>query len=249
MIFYEGIKTLEENIERYDMGFWSRYGLTDLYGEAVYLFRFVTDKRHPAYPHPIDKIALYTVTESNQELLAVLDVGSEGDTDDVSVRGARLYYSPEYQDWGEPYVLDGRTVRNYEDRGGRYAYAPFEFLVDLRPSNAYLLEISYKDLAAEPVYLEMYADGVKYIRFAVLRSDGDGTWKAAKIEIPWDLMVFKRGTSLKYHRWHILQLKFLYEVTSKELFSRYAQRYEHYLKAVTSNLWWNEILDAIEGGP
>lgn len=173
-LFNDGIDTLKANLGKWDLGTWSRYDLTDLYGKVGYTFRFVTDERHPIEWHPIDKIVLHTITDSGENLLTVLDVGSENDTSDVSVDGAHLYHSQEYQDWGDSYLLDGRPVRNYEDCGGGYAHAPFDFLVDLQPSNTYCLEITYKDVTNEPVYIEMYADGIKYIRFAKVEGEEAG---------------------------------------------------------------------------
>lgn len=246
-IFEEGIKTLVANIERYDMGFWSRYDLTNLSGKDIYVFRFVTARKHPSFPHPIDKIVLHSVAEDSEALLTVLDVGSDGDTKDIAVYGARLYYSPGYQDWGDAYILDGRTVRNYEDRRGRYAHAPFEFRIDFSPSISYCLEIEYKDVTTEPLYVELYAKGVKYIRFAKIKGAGDGTWKKMMIEIPQGLLLFTRGTSVKYHRWHIKQLKLLYEITDITLFKKYAQTFREYENAVLSSLWWDEIQNAIRG--
>lgn len=244
-LFNEGIETLKANLGQWDLGIWSRYDLTNLYGQDTYLFRFVTDKTHPNSPHPFDMIVLQTVTNSGAVLQIKLDVGAEDDTADVATNSSRLYYSPEYQDWGERYYLDGRTVRNYENLAGKWAHAPFEFIINLQPSYKYSLEITYKDITNEPVYVELYADGVKYVRFADLQSIGDGAWKTVTVKLPFDLLLLKKGASTKYHEWHIRQLDALSDIIMEKVFKDYAEYFAVYLKAVSSNLWWQDMLKEI----
>ncbi len=244
-LFNEGIETLKANLKRYDLGYWSRYDLTELFKEYVYLFRFVTEERHPRHPHPIDRIVLYVTTNTGEQFEIALDVGADGDADDIHANKARLYYSPTYQDWGDSYVLDGRAVRNYENLGGRYAHAPFEFMVELREGNSYRLEVVYKDTYAEPIYVEMYADGVKYIRMGQLQAVGDGKWKAYSVELPLDLLMFKTGASLRYHEWHIQQLGVLGKITEEPIFLVYAEIWEAYRQAVVANSWWHDIRNSV----
>lgn len=246
-LFNEGIETLKANLRRWDQGFWSRYDLTNVYGQDVYLFRFVTDKRHPESPYPIDMMVLRTIGEDGEEVSQiVLDLGAEDDATDVAVNGSHLYFSPEYQDWGEPYELDGRTVRNYEDRGGRWAHAPFDFVIDLQPSHTYFLDISHKDIVNGPAYLEAYVNGVKYIRFGELESVGDGEWKTIIVELPLGLLTMKKGTSSTYHRIHIEQLQALHNFTGMRIFLDYARIFRTYLNAALAHSWWGDIIHEIE---
>jgi len=243
----EGIRTLKASLGQWDLGFWSRYDLTDLYGQDTFLFRFVTDKKHPGFPHPIDKIVLQAITEDNNEAKQIpLDVGAEDDTTDVGANGSHLYYSPGYQDWSEPYVLDGKTVRNYENRSGQWCHAPFEFVIDLEFSSKYFLKIFYKDTVNEPVYLEASVPGVKYIRFGKLESVGDGVWRTTVTEIPLDLLIImKEGASSRYHQWHIQQLQTLFEMTGSKIFKNYASLFDTYFEDVNSNQWWEDIVKEI----
>jgi len=78
-LFNEGIETLKANLYRYDLRFWSRYDLIEPFREHVFLFRFVTDQRHPRYPHPIHRVALYMTTESGARSQVRLDIGVDGD--------------------------------------------------------------------------------------------------------------------------------------------------------------------------
>jgi len=232
-LFMDGITTLKVNLWRYDLGFWSRYDLTDLYGgQFVYLFRFVTDKKHPKYSHPVDTIVLRAVTDDGTDKIKVtLDVGSKDDTKDLSLYRTRLYFSPEFQDWGDPYVLDGRSVRNYENRGGHYAHAPFEFVVKLLPLT-YYLDVTYKDISKEPIYVEMWVGIWGYVRFGKLISNGDGAWKTVTLEIPQQLMMSREATSFTYHRLHIKQLKALHEITNEHVFQKYARIFDEYYRLV-----------------
>ncbi|GAI90109.1 unnamed protein product, partial [marine sediment metagenome] len=175
----------------------------------------------------------------------VLDVGSNIDDNNVYDYDFYLYYSPEYQDWGDPYILDNRTVRNYEDRGGKYAHAPFEFLVDFQLLNTYYLEITYKDTASDPVYIEI---GPKYVRFAQLEKEADDSWKTLKVHIPIDLLIFQKGTSLQYHEWHIKQLQVLYQITGETIFKDYAQIFNNYYEAFLSNIVWLDFFNEIKEG-
>ena len=245
-LFNDGIRTLQANLDRWDLGVWSRYDLTDLYGQHTCLFRFVTDERHPKSPHPIDLIVLRTVTEKGDEVArTVLDVGAANDTSTV-VDKSHLYYDPAYEDWGKSYKLDGKSVRNYENQNGRYAQAPFDFVIDIQPTYKYFLEVSYKDTTKEPVYLEAYVKGVKYIRFSKLESVGDGKWKTAVVELPRQLLVMmNNGANLKYHHLHIQQLQALFKMTGIGIFRDYAKLFDVYYQAFNSNRRWQEIIKEI----
>lgn len=245
-LFSEGIETLRVSLEQWDLGFWSRYDLLDLYGPNTYLLRFITDKQHPDSPHPIDMIALQTVTDRGEISYIKLDVGAEDDATNVAINGSHLYYSPGYQDWGERYYLDGRTVRNYQNMAGKWAHAPFEFIIDFQPSYRYSLQITYKDMTKEPVYVELYANGIKYVRFAELRGISDEAWKTISVELPFELLLLTKGAPTQYHEWHVQQLKFLAEMTREGIFKDYAETFAAYLKAMSSSLWWQDILKKIQ---
>jgi len=240
-LFNQGIKTLKEKINLWDMGFWSRYDLTDIYSENVYLFRFVTDERHPKFSHPIDKIVFHMMKDNIEVHQIVLDIGDKEDITDVFKNGSHLFYNQEYQDWGETYLLDGRSVRNYENCSGKWAHAPFQFSINFQPFAKYFIDIIFKDISNEPIFLEMYANGRKYIRLDELEGIGDNRWKTIKIEIPSDLLRFIKGTGYNYHLLHIQQLLTLYEITGENIFKEHAISFDNYYKAVKSNLWWEDL--------
>lgn len=240
-LFNQGIKTLKEKINLWDLGFWSRYDLTDIYGENIYLFRFVTDKKHPKFSHPVDKV-VFNILKNNTDIhQIVLDIGDKEDITDVFKNGSHLFYDQEYQDWGETYFLDGRSVRNYENCSGKWAHAPFEFFINFQPFTKYFIDIIYKDVSTEPIFLEIYADGRKYIRFGKLDNIDDKQWKTIEIEIPSDLLRFIKGTGFNYHSLHIQQLSKLYEITGEDVFKQYAIFFDNYYKAVNANLWWKDL--------
>jgi len=245
-LFNQGIKTLKEKINLWDMGFWSRYDLISLYNkENTYIFHFVTDKKHPDYPHPIDKIILNEISDTGKQYdKIILDLGTNNDISDVSINGSHLYFSPEYQDWGKSYRLDGRTVRNYENLKGQYQHAPFQFLISCKPSCKYYLEITYKDITREPVYLEMYAKGVKYIRLDKLECINDGMWKT--VQVPSNLFILKEAATTNYHKLHIEQLNILYKITKEDIFNVYAQTFEKYYKSHSLKSIWQNIINEIK---
>ena len=245
-LFNQGIKTLKEKINLWDMGFWSRYDLTDIYSENVYLFRFVTDERHPKFSHPIDKIVFHMMKDNIEVHQIVLDIGDKEDITDVFKNGSHLFYNQEYQDWGETYLLDGRSVRNYENCSGKWAHAPFQFLISCKPSCKYYLEITYKDITRESVYLEMYVEGVKYIRLDKLECINDGMWETVQVEVPSNLFILKEAATTNYHKLHIEQLNILYKITKEDIFNVYAQTFKKYYKSHSLKSIWQNIINEIK---
>lgn len=96
--------------------------------------------------------------------------------------------------------------------------------------------------------MEMYADGVKYIRVGELETIGDGDWKATTLELPADLLLVKTGASLHYHELHIRQLEMLHEITEESIFLTYAEAFQLDYQAVVDNLWWHDIVSSVKGG-
>ena len=105
-------------------------------------------------------------------------------------------------------------------------------LINLQLSYKYFLEVVYKDISNENIYLEIYAYGRKYIRFGKIDSIDDNKWKTTKIEIPTDLLIFSEGTDYNYQSLHIQQLLTLYKMTGEDIFREYAVFFENYYKAV-----------------
>lgn len=229
-LFSQGIQTLEANLHLYDLGFWSSYDLpaydTGTKLENV-LFHFVTDKYHPGNTHPIDKIRLVTITSNYDILSKTLEVGAPNDTRDASVNYSQLCYSPDYQDWGESYILDGRTTRNYENVGGKWGHGPFYFRITVEPNLRYYLEVVYKDVSTEPVYVEVFRG--RYVRIGELDKENDQKWKITKIEVPHKLLAVRHGASRRYHVWHIEQLQIVHRITGKKVFLEFAEKFVSYL--------------------
>ncbi|MBI2883673.1 MAG: methyltransferase domain-containing protein, partial [Candidatus Methylomirabilis oxyfera] len=88
----------------------------------------------------------------------------------------------EQMDWGRPYLLDDRWVRNYEDCGGKDAHAVCVFPRDVRGLRA--LIVSYKDTTAEPIHLQAYDPQQGYIQVGTLKGAGAGRWRKAIFPLP-----------------------------------------------------------------
>lgn len=233
-LFEEGIKTLEANLHRYDTGSWSTYDLREWKRNKPYtfIFRFKTDTRHPLDRHPIDEVTVIEVLNGIERTLVSLDIGHQEDTTAVSVNDSHLYYNPQYMDWSESYVLDGRTVRNYENRGGKWAHAPFDLRFAVNPSAKYYLSVAHKDVSDEPIYVEVFLIGMKYFRFGELQRVNSRRWESCRIEIPHSLLSLRYGATELYHRIHIEQLRALHQLTGREVFQEYALRFEEYLEHI-----------------
>lgn len=226
-IFNEGVKTVENNLARYDTGCWSGYDLWNYKDGKSYLFRFSMDGARTSDSHPIDRVSLWGETGSDETLLAILDVGAPDDAADATVSGARIYPFPA-EDWGESHVLDGRTARNYENRDGELAQAPFDLKISAGDFLKYRLEVVYKDTSREPVNADIFIKG-KYQRLGQLRAEDDDAWKTAKIEVPACLL---RGNLVNgdYQNLHVRLLESLYQVTRQKVFLDYSGKFGSYLK-------------------
>jgi SAM-dependent methyltransferase len=88
----------------------------------------------------------------------------------------------ELTDWGEPYLLDGRWVRGYEDRGGKDGHALFVLPWDIpvKPS----LSISYKDTSRESVRVQVYDPERGYLDIGMLPGEATGAWRDATFPLP-----------------------------------------------------------------
>ena len=88
----------------------------------------------------------------------------------------------ELTDWGEPYWLDGRWVRNFQDCGGRDGHALF---VLPWPSGAPgTIAISDKDVTGEAMRLEVYDARRGYLAVGTLAGAGSGEWRDTIFPLP-----------------------------------------------------------------
>lgn len=159
----------------------SRQTVKQMQGEEAtsLLFHFVSESGDTFRGrHPLRRIVFHVQDEKVDEI----KVGDAMDND-VS-HPSHILSAPGYMEWGEPATIDGAYARVVEDRAGIYKHAPFVF-----PKPAWLaearkgaIEIEYKDVSDEKLYLEYY-DGEKYNRCGYLENAGDGKWKKAVIDI------------------------------------------------------------------
>ena len=229
-LFNDGVETLEANLHEYDTGSWSAYYLPGENDPGIFNFRLKTQGAHPQYSHPIDEISLLEALGGEEKILVILDVGHEDDTTDIFYSNSSLSYDPLYSDWSRSYVLDGRTARNYEDYGAMYPQAPFKLRFTVNPSAKYYMDICYKDISTEVLYVDVYVVGnVNYTRLGEMQAGNSGEWRTGRIEVPISVLAQGHGATGKEHRLHIEQLEALHMLTGKDVFSEYALKFDGYL--------------------
>lgn len=91
----------------------------------------------------------------------------------------------ERMDWGQEHQLDGRLVRDYRDNSGLDCHAIFICPPMLVHQGISSLEVSYKDVSDEPVYIEVFDQRqLKYLRLGSLDNLNDGKWKKSIFDVP-----------------------------------------------------------------
>jgi homopolymeric O-antigen transport system ATP-binding protein len=92
---------------------------------------------------------------------------------------------PGYIDWSEPVRLDGRYVRFFEDRRGRYRHAAFALRIDLGEhlSPETTLEIDALIGAGERLLVELF-DGERYVSVGNLGVDEARGWEEFTFPVP-----------------------------------------------------------------
>jgi len=129
--------------------------------------------------HPLRKISLSMAGKR----IAEIKVGDAMDND--MTHPAHIVTAPGYIEWTEPSRLDGGYARVIQDTGGSYKHAAFLLPAPQWSSSQSrtLLEIEYKDISDEPVFVEIY-DGQRYNRIGGFEHAADGQWKTYVADIP-----------------------------------------------------------------
>ena len=229
-LFNDGVETIKANLQEYDTGSWSLYYLSGERDSITFIFRFKTASRHPQYRHPIDEISLVESLNGAERVLVFLDVGHKDDTTNLSSNNSNLFYDPMWRDWSRSYILDGRTVRNYENYQARVPQASFELRFVVNPEAEYYLTVAYKDISTEPVYVEIYIAGERnFLRLGELEADNSKEWQTSRIEIPQSPLSRGHEAMAKFHQLLIEQLEALHSITGESIFSEYELKFGDYL--------------------
>jgi len=160
--------------------------------EVLLLFERQGERSENEADLPRRASAILLRPEDQQEVRAQLILRHRGTIDMASSLCASpmTHFDPErayllvndLMDWGEPYLLDGRWVRNYEDRGGKDAHAAFVLPGDVRALKT--LVVSYKDTITEPAHLQVYDPKQGYVPAGTLSGEGTGGWREAVFPLP-----------------------------------------------------------------
>jgi SAM-dependent methyltransferase/predicted nucleic acid-binding Zn-ribbon protein len=160
--------------------------------EVLLLFERQGERSENEADLPRRASAILLQPEDQQEVRAQLILRHRGTIDMASPLCASpmIHFHPErayllvndLMDWGEPHLLDGRWVRNYEDRGGKDAHAAFVLPWDARAPKT--LVVSYKDTTTEPAHLQVYDPKQGYVLAGTLSGEGTGRWREAVFPLP-----------------------------------------------------------------
>jgi len=99
--------------------------------------------------------------------------------------------------WGERYLLDGKSVRNYG-----YSSNPRKqalFVIPRFTDEAFALTVSYKDMSSEPVWLSVYDKQQGYIPLGQLEGKKDGRWKETTFVVPAGIRPTREGFFFNLH--------------------------------------------------
>jgi len=142
------------------------------------IFHFIGEGgRPPKGKVPIHRVRLWY----QSELLEEIKVGAPMDNNSQS--RAFLFTHPRYMNWSEPFKLDGKWVRNFEDHGGIYQHAPGAFLLtDYAINGDLIIEVEYKDTIVGHILLEVY-DGNSYVPLGLLPLEKSQRWRQEKFQI------------------------------------------------------------------
>lgn len=137
----------------------------------------------PRGRHAVHRIALV----DGPRCLVEIRVGDAMDNDPTEA--GHVITRPGYINWSEPARLEGRYVRFFEERRGRYRHAAFAFRVGLgeRLSTATTLELTGLIGAGERLLVELF-DGERYARVGELSADEGQGWREFRFPVPREIL-------------------------------------------------------------
>jgi hypothetical protein len=230
-----GLEAVQKSLEKYDLGYWSKYDMNPKKGEIV--FRLSPASKYQQSPILIDRVHLldvYSETGTN------LDVGSLDDTEGAwRVSGIEWLQTQVEQQKTVRGLLYGLDQHPKPVQGGtrQNSYVIMQLpqlkFTDLSKVPNYYLRVDYLDNALGQVNFEIqdvnHGDSMEFqtLTNGTLVSNGSKKWKSAFIPVESKYISWYMGPD--YQSYHIQLLKQLYELTNKPVFSTYAKRWQLYL--------------------
>lgn len=226
-LYTDGLRSLRENLYRYDTGYWEKYDMNPNKNLVLEL------EWDAASDSPlIDTIYLY---DPENAAATVINVGDEGDFAGTSyLAGMR---------WQTEQIEDGWTVRSFAqanpaEQTERAAYfhmaLPETATGDCFQTPRYYFVIRYKDTAAGKLALKRrsIADGNHLVMLpmqeAVIACSGDGQWKTAVVALREQDLGWNMGYD--YAKYHAEELGNLAELTGDWYFAQTSERWTYYLE-------------------
>jgi len=224
-LYEAGLRSLRENLYRFDTGYWTKY---DLNPQTSILFGL--DWNGGSDSPLIDVIYLYN---PDTDCATALDIGTSTDTEGVChISGSR---------WNQPFVMDWQTARSLT--AGQTGASAAYFTMNLPENTAeddfqtptLFILIRYKDTAAGrlTVLRQSIAEGNSLLllplRSATIECVGDGAWNMAVVALRPQDMGWFMGPD--YQAYHNEQLALIAEETGDWFFAQAVERWTYYLNA------------------
>ncbi|WP_263834078.1 D-glucuronyl C5-epimerase family protein [Sulfurospirillum oryzae] len=234
----EGLLSLKKYINDFDTGYWSKYDQNPK-KELLFQLDWISGNQSPL----ISDICLIS-SVSHQK--TCLDIGSVNDANGTDkVTGI---------DWSMPSVIDGKTVRSfqngYEARteavdGGAiqnsfiWMSLPDRKLSDLWDITPYYLIIHYKDISSGQFVVKLQSmqegDALEFVPLygSNLITKGDHQWKDYIVPVRSNDLGWFLGVD--YHKYHIVQMNDIVKKTDDVVLKQVAKRWQYYLEEYDNN--------------
>lgn len=231
-LYNKGIKSLSDNIYKFDNGYWTKYDMNPK-KEMLLQLDWNSGEKSPL----IDEVQLYNPVTN---MATQIDVGESNDFSSYPSIGGSEWSSPENVDEKTARSFtNGYNLRNEAVQGGTVhnvyinAVLPQREFEDYFDLPTHQLIIKYKDVSKGQFSIKSQAiNEGNYLKFIDIPNNtinciGDNQWKTAVINIrPQDTGWYMGEDYQKYHN---EQLGIIADSTGSWLFKQYLEKWQYYL--------------------
>lgn len=237
-LYDDGLKSLKENIYRFDTGYWVKYDLNPK-KEVLFQIDWLNGEKSPA----IESILLENPQTKNA---TKVDVGSEKAFDSYpNISGTEWSAVEKVDGKNTRRFLNGYAIRQEPIKGATRQNAYFLGVIPEREFSddfdvpEYKLIIKYFDdnkgefaIKAQSIN-QGNALTFQPIRNGIIKCIGDGKWKTAELIVKQQDIGWYMGKD--YQTYHVSQLKEIIKQKPDWLLEQYVSKWEYYLKSYDDN--------------